>query len=101
MTSHDQEVDLEVAKKILRYFNRDRKAADTIEGVARWRLLDQEIHESLETVRRAMDWLVSRGFLVREASSFISPVYRLNAEGLEEIARFLEQKKRNNGPAKH
>ena len=37
-----------IAKEILSYFLRNPQAADNLEGVARWRLLEQTVHRSVE-----------------------------------------------------
>jgi hypothetical protein len=52
------------AKEVLSYFLRNPQAADTLEGVARWRLLDEPVHRSVEEINQALEWLVAQGFLV-------------------------------------
>jgi len=92
LSSQEPEVDLEVAKQILRYFERNPEAADTLEGVARWRLLEELILSRLETVSRAVTWLVSEQLLVKESSTFAPPVFRLNTSALVKIETFLHSK---------
>jgi len=88
----DPEDDLAVARDILRYFLRNPEAADTVEGVARWRLVDEQIYRSLGRVNRAMAWLVSQGLLVKEEVAN-STIFHLNQNALRKIERFLLERK--------
>ena len=113
--SKDPENDLEVVRDVLRYFVRNPEAADTIEGVARWRLLDQKIHDNLREVTRAIAWLVANGLLAedrlpaslgrsdqdvqprpkahaQEEQKHVKSLFRLNKEATRQIERFLQQK---------
>ena len=67
-------------KDILQYFLRCPGAADTIEGLVRWRLLEETIHRSVEEVNQALSWLVDEGFLLQESAVGSDPIFRLNAE---------------------
>ena len=100
MAPHDPKVDFDVVRDVLRYFTRNPQAADTVEGVARWRLVDEVIHSNLEQVARAVAWLVSQDLLVQETTSPSTVVVRLNRQQLARIELFLEQarpKKRKKG----
>ena len=84
------------AKEILRYFVRNPQAADNLDGIVRWRLMEERVHRSVEEVDRAMAWLVSEGFLVRESAQGASPViFRLNREKDGEAREFV---RRNRSP---
>jgi hypothetical protein len=87
----DEATDLDVAKQILRYFYRNPKAADTVEGVARWRLLEEMIQSNLETVMKAMAWLVSQGLLVKESRPASAPLFRLNTAESKKIEKLLTE----------
>jgi hypothetical protein len=77
-----------VAKEILNYFMRHPKAADSLEGIAEWRILDEKVRRSLEDTGEALDWLVRKGFL-QEEERLSRPIFRLNSEKLAEVERFL------------
>lgn len=64
--------------EILRYFARNPRAADTLEGIARWRLLDQVIRQKIEETHVALEWLVGRGFLLESSGAGTDPLFRLN-----------------------
>jgi len=67
-----------LAKEILSYFLRNPQAVDSLEGVTRWRLLEERVHRELEDTDLALSWLVDHGFLVRVSSQWTEAVYRLN-----------------------
>ena len=87
----ESEIDQQVVLDVLGYFSRNPDAVDTLEGVARWRILDERIHQSVEATGRAIAWLVSAGFLSRSSSSSGS-LFRLNTEELPNVLKFLEQR---------
>jgi hypothetical protein len=66
------------AREILSYFLRHPQAADDIEGVARWRLLDERVRSTVEEVQPALTWLVERGFLLAERTCAGGLVFHLN-----------------------
>jgi|SRR3984885_6581203 hypothetical protein len=80
---------LKLAKEILSYFLRNPQAADSLEGVTRWRLLEERVHRELENTDRALGWLVTHGYLVRLSSPWTGSVYRLNEENRPEAERFM------------
>lgn len=89
----DSEDELDVAWEILRYFAHNPEAADTVEGVARWRLLDERIRSSVEQVTRAMKWLAAQGLLVKEELPGSRTAFRLNQEAKPRIEDLLKQDK--------
>ena len=81
----------EVATQILHYFERNPEAADSLEGIARWRLLEEQIHRSLLETQLALEWLVTQGFLVEVSSVSAGNLYRLNLDKAADIRTFLQQ----------
>lgn len=77
----------EPASEILRYFLRQPRAADTLEGIVRWRLLEETVQRKTEETARALEWLVEAGLLHRVLLG--EPVYRLAEERREEAERLL------------
>ena len=80
----------EIAKDILSYFLRNPHAADDLEGVARWRLLNQTVHREVEDTSQALDWLVERGFLGRISRAGSGTIFRLRTEKRAAAEAFLE-----------
>jgi len=75
--------------EILDYFLRHPLAADTLEGVARWRLLEESVYRCVEEIREALGWLVARGFLLQDRGASLRPLFRLNRERAPDAARIL------------
>jgi hypothetical protein len=85
--------ELEIVKQILNYFLRNSKAADTLEGIARWRLLEEQVHRSFQQTESALAWLVKQGFLEEVETVGSSRIFRLAPQGQEKTARFLAEEK--------
>jgi len=71
---------LSPAREILEYFVKNPGAADSVEGIARWRLLEQTIHRTITETEGALQWLVEQGYLIEEEHSHSARVFRLNPE---------------------
>lgn len=95
MPKRKPSVEPELARDILRYFLRHREAADTLEGVARWRLLDEKIHRTVDETGEALDWLIQEGFLEQVVTAVSSPVFRVNWRKITDAERFLEKEEGN------
>jgi hypothetical protein len=78
-----------IAKEILGYFLRRPHAADTLEGIARWRLLDERIHRRVDEIDQALAWLVEEGFLFQESAPGSQPIFSLNDAKAAEADDFL------------
>jgi len=85
----EKDVDFDYVKDVLRYFLRHPQASDDLEGITRWRLLDQRIEDSLIQVNRAVRWLVSEGVLMQDPARTSHPVFRLNKDRSNEIAQLV------------
>jgi len=70
----------DVAKDILSYFLRNPQAADDLEGIARWRLLNQTVYRDVEETSQALDWLVQHGFLGRVSRSGAGTIFQLRTD---------------------
>ncbi len=65
MNANKQTNVMEAAKTIERYLAVRPNAAETVEGVAKWWLSRQRHDESIEIAQQALDYLESRGQVVR------------------------------------
>jgi hypothetical protein len=68
----------DVATDILDYFLQHPDSADSLTGIARWRLLEQAVHRSVETTEDALVWLTTRGYLEEVDLQGVERVFRLN-----------------------
>jgi len=67
---------------VLSYFLRNPDAVDTLENIARWRLLEEAIHRTITETEGALNWLVEEGYLIEIEESTSRRLYRLNPEKL-------------------
>jgi hypothetical protein len=79
-----------IAIEVLKYFRGNPDAADTLEGIARWRLMRKAISETVHETDEAVQWLVGKGFLLEVASPATPRVFRLNPARASEAAVLLE-----------
>ena len=80
-----------IVKQVLGYFVRNPKAADTLEGVARWRLLEEQIQNSISQTETAVEWLVAQGLLQEFNPRGTGRLFRLNPARLDDAIRLLEK----------
>lgn len=64
---------------------------DSLEGVARWRLLDEAIHLHVNAARDALAWLVDRGVLRQTTGPGLQPLFSLNTERMQEAEQLLAE----------
>lgn len=73
------------------FFLRNSNAADNLEGVARWRLLEETVHQSVEETERAVRWLVAKGFLREVATTAAGSIFMINPDMREQAERYLAE----------
>lgn len=78
-----------MADEILHYFLRNPRAADTLEGVARWRLLEEITHRRVEQTWRALGWLTDHGYLLATTTRSTGRIFRLNPRHRAEAERLV------------
>jgi hypothetical protein len=78
-----------MARQVLGYFVRNPQAIDNLEGIVRWRLLQERVHRTLQETESALTWLVKEGYLREEANPGGEPLYRLNAAQAQSALAFL------------
>lgn len=89
MSQPETEPDPAIAKRVLSYFVRNPEAADSLEGIARWRLLEERIHRTLDQTDAALTWLVSQGYLQEIRPGTAVRLYQLDAKRQKEAVEFL------------
>ena len=80
-----------LVEDVLSYFIRHPQAADSLEGIARWRLLDEVVRHTVTATHEALDWLVARGLLQQEGGPGRQPVFSLVPAKKEEAERLLAE----------
>ena len=78
------------AREILKHYVDHPASADSLEGIAEWLLLEEVVQRRVEETRQALHWLVEHDYLRRTADTIAAPpLYRLNADKLDEAERLL------------
>jgi hypothetical protein len=80
-----------LAKDLLGYYVRHPQAADTAEGLVRWRLLEEWVERTLRETEDALNWLVAQGYLQQRTVAGRPPLFVLNSERQSEAEAFLER----------
>jgi hypothetical protein len=88
--SPDTHFDSQMAIQVLQYFLHNRNAADDLEGVVRFRLLDEVIRQQLEPVKAAIEWLVGEQILTARPMAGRDAIYSLNHSRVEHALQMLE-----------
>ena len=77
--------------EVLAYFLRNPAAADSLEGIARWRLLEEAIHRNVVETQAALEWLVKQELLIASAESCTGRLFRLNPEKVNQAEELLKK----------
>jgi hypothetical protein len=80
-----------VAREVLDYFLRNPEAADTLTGIARWRLLEEAVQQSVVRTEIALQWLLDQGYLLQVQKKGAEGIFQLNPERRRDAELFLER----------
>ena len=78
-----------LAGQILRYLARHPRAEDTVEGIARWWVLEQRIIEEVTKVESALASLVAEDLVIRSQED-PEPRYRLKPDAYARAQALIE-----------
>ena len=76
MASYAREEIVSTAEAIQRYLLTRPNASETVDGVARWWLLKQRFHDSLDRVQMALDMLEEKGEVIKVMMNDGREIYR-------------------------
>ena len=80
-----------VGVQILKYLLENPDAQDTFDGIVRWWLLTKTIIP-VRDVKKALNRLVKRGFVIKQKGSDSQIRYKMNHEQREEIISEVRQR---------
>jgi hypothetical protein len=80
-----------LARDILRCFIRNTGMADDLEGIARWRLLEEAIYHRVDETAQALEWLVEHDLLRRDSTTASGTLFRLDDEARHRAETFLQE----------
>jgi hypothetical protein len=78
-------------RDVLGYFLHNPQSADSLEGVAHWRLLDETIHHTLTETKAALERLVAEGYVKEISAAGSDHIYSLNSEKRKEAEQFIKE----------
>jgi hypothetical protein len=84
------ETRIEIARDILNYLLRHPAAADTFEGIARWRILEEIAMRTAASTESALRWLIEQGFLLEEKMAGGQSIYRLDPDRRKDAESLLQ-----------
>ena len=90
-------MEFEQAREIFQYFVDHPHASDDLEGIARWRLLQQQVTSQVEQVHRALELLVRMELLCRQDTPALGKRYSLNQAKVAESNTFSVSDDRTEG----
>jgi hypothetical protein len=82
-----QQIVQPVVRDVMRYFVDHPHAADSLEGIARWRLLERRLRETVQETAGALEWLVAHDYVRQIHVAGGQPLYRLNDDKAIDAAR--------------
>ena len=89
---HKRDETQETSHKILAYLMDNPDAQDTLKGIVDWWLLQQDIKRNVALIRKTVDALIHRGFLLERQGNDRTKHYQVNRERLPEISALIEKK---------
>lgn len=75
MPQNDDEENKVLAEQIVRYLESHPEAADGLEGIAMWWIPRQQHKESVEKVKKVLDYLINEGIVSKKISQDGNFVY--------------------------
>jgi hypothetical protein len=66
--------------RILRYLLRHPNAQDTLEGIAEWWIMEEQIHQKYREVEEALKVLVNENLIIKTQYANSDVLYSLNAD---------------------
>jgi hypothetical protein len=80
-----------IVRDLLTYLAAHHQAQDTLEGIAHWWLLEQEVTRRITEVQAALEGLVKDGFVVECRGEDGRTRYKINQEKQEEMQVYLKR----------
>jgi hypothetical protein len=88
----DANQDAERTCEVLSFFLRNPQISDSVEGIARWRLLDEVIFRGIRETEAILDELVALGFLEEVTAVGAPRMFRLRKEASSQAAAYMRQR---------
>ena len=92
MASAEEENITEIAAQIMAHMLRNPDAVDSLEGLSRFRLLEERIQQSVADTEEALRWLVRMGWVLEEGTGQGARSYRLNPARAKDAIKLGEKR---------
>ena len=79
----------EIAYIILKYLARHPLSKDTLQGLADWWIMKEQVDYAVEQVSNALEFLVSKDLIIEKRDQYQDKYYQLNTSKAEEIRLIL------------
>lgn len=79
----------EISHKILAYLLKNPGSKDTLEGIVNWWLLQQDIQRNVALVKKTVEQLMAKGFLLSRNGSDSKTYYYINREQIPVISALI------------
>lgn len=89
---HADSSDADRMCEVLSFFVRHPLTSDSIEGVARWRLLDEVVFRSVQETERIVTDLVALGFLEEINTPGMPRLFRLRSSEADRAAAYVRHR---------
>ena len=81
-----------IAHEILAYLLKNPGAKDTLEGIVNWWLLEEDIQRNIALVKKTVEELTVRGFLLARHGTDSKTYYCVNPDQISEISAIIVKK---------
>jgi hypothetical protein len=81
----------ETSHRILAYLMDNPNAQDTLKGIVDWWMLQQDIKRNITLIRKVIDRLIRKGFLLERLGMDNRKYYQVNRERLTEISALIQK----------
>jgi hypothetical protein len=81
----------ETSHRILAYLMDNPEAQDTFKGIVDWWMLQQDIKRNIALVKKVVDRLIHKGFLLEKLGMDKTKYYQVNRERLAEISALIQK----------
>jgi len=84
-----RKTELNLTKQVLAYFVHNPGAADSAEGIARWRIMDEKIRSTVQETFAVLRWLVEEGYLDEISTRGAGSIFRLNTDRIDDARELI------------
>lgn len=81
----------ETSHRILAYLMDNPDAQDTLKGIVDWWMLQQDIKRNVTLIKKVVDRLIDKGFLLERLGIDQTKYYQVNRKKIAEISALIQK----------